>query len=60
MRKEDKGPCLHIHWEVRGENLIGCGHCKDCKKEVSLAILFDNLRLRMEEALRDFKIRGSS
>lgn len=52
---EEKKECKHENWEVQGANEVGNGYCFDCKREVSLAVLFNNLRLKMEEAIKATK-----
>lgn len=43
--------CDHENWEIEMDTQWGCGHCHDCHKQISLAILFDNLRKRMEKSI---------
>ena len=49
--KGKKDTCKHNDWEIWGSNHIGCGYCNDCKQQVSLVILFNRLKERMEEAI---------
>lgn len=41
--------CDHKNWEVTSDCPRTCGHCNDCGKDINIAILFDNLRKRMEK-----------
>lgn len=44
--------CQHENWEVRQDNLVGCGYCLDCDKQIYLSVLFNNLRQRMEAVIK--------
>jgi hypothetical protein len=48
-------PCKHEHWQVGGANAVGAGTCLDCGRQLSLAVLFDGLRQRMEAAANGMK-----
>ena len=50
-RSLDPAGCDHIHWAIRGRDTMGYGYCFDCRNKIELAVLFDNLRVRMENAL---------
>ena len=43
-----EGECKHENWQVLGSNLVGCGHCNDCGKEIQLDVLFNGLKGRVE------------
>lgn len=49
---DNEDSCEHIHWCISGSNLVGVGYCYDCKKDITLDILFNNLHEKMEEALK--------
>ena len=47
--------CKHINWSVESDDLIGRGNCHDCKQQVPLNVLFDNLKKRMEEVINRYE-----
>lgn len=49
--------CDHENWEVTLDCPRTCGHCNDCGKDINIAILFDNLRKRMEKSAKEHEER---
>lgn len=45
--------CDHKRWSIPDSAPMGMGYCHDCKKQVWVCDLFDNLRKRMEKATTD-------
>ena len=43
--------CEHTNWEVLSWNRIGTGFCHDCKEEIAITTLLNNLKKRMEDAI---------
>jgi hypothetical protein len=47
--------CKHEDWEVGLNDVMGCGHCRICGKQMRLNVLFDDLRKRMEETVKKYE-----
>ena len=47
--------CNHKNWQVTLDCKIGNGYCLDCKKEVNLSVLFNNLKERMEMIIAKYE-----
>ncbi len=50
--------CKHENWEILGSERLGLATCKDCKEEVNLKILFNDLHERMIDALDEVRRFG--
>jgi hypothetical protein len=47
--------CKHDNWTSPAGNLAGTGHCLDCGRDVWVSDLFNRLRERMLEAIKEAK-----
>jgi len=47
--------CDHKNWQLTLDCMVGNGYCLDCKREVLLTVLFNNLKERMEAIIAKYE-----
>ena len=54
-KRSNMDSCDHKNWQLTLDCMIGNGYCLDCKRQVLLTILFNNLKERMEAIIAKYE-----